>query len=40
VLDDITHMPQLWAKYRERPDTLAAEVDAEVKRVRALRSTL
>jgi len=40
VLDDIAHMPQLWAKYRERPDTLAAEVDAEVKRVRALRSTL
>lgn len=36
VLDDIAHMPQLWAKYRERPDTLAAEVDAEVKRVRAL----
>lgn len=36
VLDDIAHMPQLWAKYRERPDTLASEVDAEVKRVRAL----
>ncbi|MFN2449290.1 MAG: ketopantoate reductase family protein [Candidatus Baltobacteraceae bacterium] len=36
VLDDIAHMPQLWAKYRERPDTLAAEVDAEVKRVKAL----
>lgn len=37
VLDDIAHMPQLWAKYRERPDTLGAEVDAEVKRVRALK---
>ncbi len=36
VLDDIAHMPQLWAKYRERPDTLASEVDAEVKRVKAL----
>ena len=36
VLDDIAHMPQLWAKYRERPDTLAEEVEAEVKRVRAL----
>lgn len=36
VLDDIAHMPQLWAKYREQPDALAAEVDAEVRRVRAL----
>jgi 2-dehydropantoate 2-reductase len=36
VLEDIAHMPQLWAKYREHPDTLAAEVDAEVKRVKAL----
>lgn len=36
VLEDIAHMPQLWAKYREHPDTLAAEVAAEVKRVRAL----
>ncbi|MGZ3531773.1 MAG: ketopantoate reductase family protein [Vulcanimicrobiaceae bacterium] len=36
VLDDIAHMPQLWAKYRERPDTLEGEVQAEVKRVRAL----
>lgn len=36
VLDDIAHMPQLWAKYRERPETLEAEVDAEVRRVRAL----
>lgn len=36
VLDDIAHMPQLWAKYRERPDTLAAEVEAEAQRVKAL----
>ncbi len=36
VLEDIAHMPQLWAKYRERPDTLAAEVEAEVQRVKAL----
>jgi 2-dehydropantoate 2-reductase len=36
VLEDIAHMPQLWAKYRERPETLAAEVDAEVKRLKAL----
>ncbi|HEY8297579.1 MAG TPA: ketopantoate reductase C-terminal domain-containing protein [Candidatus Baltobacteraceae bacterium] len=36
VLDDIAHMPQLWAKYREQPDTLDTEVQAEVKRVRAL----
>jgi hypothetical protein len=39
VLEDIAHMPQLWAKYRERPDTLAAEVEAEVKRVKALART-
>jgi hypothetical protein len=25
-------MPQLWAKYRERPDALAAEVEAETER--------
>ena len=37
VLDDLAHMPQLWAKYRERPDTLESEVVAEMKRVRALR---
>ncbi len=37
VLDDITHMPQLWAKYRERPEALEAEVLAEMKRVKALR---
>lgn len=36
VLDDIAQMPQLWAKYRERPETLEAEVQAEVRRVRAL----
>ncbi|HLI95920.1 MAG TPA: ketopantoate reductase C-terminal domain-containing protein [Candidatus Baltobacteraceae bacterium] len=39
VLEDIAHMPQLWAKYRERPDTLAAEVEAEVVRVKALART-
>ena len=37
VLDDIAHMPQLWAKYRERPEALEAEVVAEMKRVKALR---
>jgi 2-dehydropantoate 2-reductase len=36
VLSDIAHMPQLWAKYRERPDTLFAEVEAEMKRAKAL----
>ncbi len=36
VLDDIAHMPQLWAKYRERPETLLAEVEAEMQRVKAL----
>lgn len=36
VLDDIAHTPPLWAKYRERPDTLEAEVVAEMKRVKAL----
>ena len=36
VLSDIAHMPQLWAKYRERPDALFAEVDAEMKRAKAL----
>ncbi len=29
VLSDIAHMPQLWAKYRERPAALVAEVAAE-----------
>lgn len=37
VLDDIAHMPQLWAKYRERPDALVAEVEAEMRRVKALK---
>jgi len=32
VLDDIAHMPQLWAKYRERPQALCAEVEAEQQR--------
>ncbi len=36
VLDDITHMPQLWPKYRERPEALLAEVEAEMRRARAL----
>ncbi len=27
LVSDIAHMPQLWAKYRERPDVLAAEVE-------------
>ncbi|HVA26717.1 MAG TPA: ketopantoate reductase C-terminal domain-containing protein [Candidatus Baltobacteraceae bacterium] len=38
VLDDIAHMPQLWAKYRERPEALESEVVAEMKRVKALRA--
>jgi 2-dehydropantoate 2-reductase len=37
VLDDIAHMPQLWAKYRERPEALVAEVEAEMHRVKALK---
>jgi 2-dehydropantoate 2-reductase len=37
VLDDIAHMPQLWAKYRERPEALLAEVEAEMRRVKALK---
>ncbi len=32
IVSDIAHLPQLWAKYRERPDTLRAEVDAELAR--------
>jgi 2-dehydropantoate 2-reductase len=36
VLNDIAHTPPLWAKYRERPDRLEAEVAAEVKRVKVL----
>jgi len=34
IVSDIAHMPQLWAKYRERPDALAAEVEAEVARTK------
>jgi 2-dehydropantoate 2-reductase len=37
VLDDIANMPQLWSKYRERPEALVAEVEAEMHRVKALR---
>ncbi|HZV77672.1 MAG TPA: 2-dehydropantoate 2-reductase N-terminal domain-containing protein [Candidatus Babeliales bacterium] len=36
VLNDIAHTPPLWAKYRERPDRLEAEVEAEVKRAKVL----
>ncbi len=36
VLNDIAHTPPLWAKYREHPERLEAEVIAEVKRVKAL----
>jgi 2-dehydropantoate 2-reductase len=36
VLNDIAHTPPLWAKYRERPDRLEAEVEAEVKRTKVL----
>jgi 2-dehydropantoate 2-reductase len=36
VLNDIAHTPPLWAKYREHPERLEAEVEAEVKRRRAL----
>jgi 2-dehydropantoate 2-reductase len=32
VVSDIAQMPQLWAKYRERPDALTAEVRAEIAR--------
>jgi hypothetical protein len=32
IVSDIASMPQLWAKYRERPDALTAEVRAEVAR--------
>jgi 2-dehydropantoate 2-reductase len=32
IVSDIAHMPQLWAKYRERPDALAAEVATEIAR--------
>ncbi len=33
VLSDITYMPQLWAKYRERPEALDAEIRAEISRM-------
>jgi 2-dehydropantoate 2-reductase len=36
VLDDIAHMPQLWAKYRERPRALYAEVEAEQRRAQTV----
>lgn len=36
VLDDIAHTPPLWAKYREHPERLEAEVLAEMKRVKSL----
>ena len=29
LVSDIAHMPQRWAKYRERPDALIAEVETE-----------
>ena len=32
IVSDIAHMPQLWAKYRERPDALRSELEAEVAR--------
>ncbi len=35
VLSDIAHMPQLWAKYRERPAALLAELAAEERRTEA-----
>jgi len=31
IVSDIAHSPQLWAKYRERPDALTAEVAAETR---------
>lgn len=36
VLNDIAHTPPLWAKYREHPDRLEVEVEAEVKRAKVL----
>lgn len=35
ILSDIAHLPQLWAKYRERPSTLAEEAAAESVRTPA-----
>jgi len=37
VLEDIVQMPQLWAKYRENPHALAAEVEAERERMESAR---
>jgi 2-dehydropantoate 2-reductase len=36
VVSDIANMPQLWAKYRERPDALEAEIQAELARSRRM----
>lgn len=38
VLNDISQMPQLWAKYRERPEALLAEVEAEIARQTGVRT--
>jgi 2-dehydropantoate 2-reductase len=35
ILSDVAHMPQLWAKYRERPGALCGEVRTETERKRA-----
>ena len=40
VVSDIANMPQLWAKYRERPDALEVEVAAEIARSRRLPQTV
>ena len=32
LVDDLSQTPQLWAKYRERPLALLAEVQAEERR--------
>jgi hypothetical protein len=32
VVSDIAHMPQLWAKYRERPEILESEVASQITR--------
>jgi 2-dehydropantoate 2-reductase len=40
VLSDIAHMPQLWAKYRERPLSLELEVAAEIFRAYGKRAPL
>jgi len=38
ILSDIAHLPQLWAKYRERPATLAEEAAAESVRAPAAKA--